>query len=75
MQVNKGLRKHTKALLDAHLMVSHPIQWVDDMAAASVAGALPLQGFFFGGGGGGGARTTNLTPMFFGGGRGGGNIE
>ncbi|CAM9632853.1 unnamed protein product [Scytosiphon promiscuus] len=32
--VIKGLRKHTKALLDAHLMVSHPAQWVDDMAAA-----------------------------------------
>ncbi|CAB1103286.1 unnamed protein product [Ectocarpus sp. CCAP 1310/34] len=34
--VIKGLRKHTKALLDAHLMVSHPAQWVDDMAAAGV---------------------------------------
>lgn len=36
LQVIKGLRKHTKALLDAHLMVSHPAQWVDDMAAAGV---------------------------------------
>lgn len=35
-QVIKGLRKHTKALLDAHLMVSHPAQWVGDMAAAGV---------------------------------------
>ncbi|CAN0391383.1 unnamed protein product [Ascophyllum nodosum] len=34
--VIKGLRKHTKALLDAHLMVSHPAQWIDDMAAAGV---------------------------------------
>ncbi|CAN0506452.1 unnamed protein product, partial [Scytosiphon promiscuus] len=34
--VIKGLRKHTKALLDAHLMVSHPAQWVDDMADAGV---------------------------------------
>ena len=36
LQVIKGLRKHTKALLDAHLMVTHPAQWVDDMAAAGV---------------------------------------
>lgn len=36
LQVIKGLRKHTKALLDAHLMVSHPAQWVDDMADAGV---------------------------------------
>lgn len=35
-QVIKGLRRHTKALLDAHLMVSNPSQWVDDMAAAGV---------------------------------------
>jgi ribulose-phosphate 3-epimerase len=28
------LRKHTKAVLDVHLMVSNPAQWVDDMAAA-----------------------------------------
>ncbi|CAN0379268.1 unnamed protein product, partial [Discosporangium mesarthrocarpum] len=34
--VIKSLRKHTKALLDAHLMVSHPGQWVEDMAAAGV---------------------------------------
>lgn len=34
--VIKGLRKHTKAILDAHLMVSKPAQWVDDMAAAGV---------------------------------------
>eukprot|EP00752_Nemacystus_decipiens_P005404 g4899.t1 len=34
--VIKGLRRHTKALLDAHLMVTHPSQWVDDMAAAGV---------------------------------------
>lgn len=36
VKVIKGLRKHTKALLDAHLMVTHPAQWVDDMAAAGV---------------------------------------
>ncbi|CAM9560544.1 unnamed protein product [Pylaiella littoralis] len=34
--VIKGLRKHTKALLDAHLMVTNPAQWVDDMAEAGV---------------------------------------
>lgn len=28
------LRKHTTALLDVHLMVSKPAQWVDDMKAA-----------------------------------------
>ena len=28
------LRKHTSALLDVHLMVSNPGQWVDDMADA-----------------------------------------
>lgn len=30
------MRKHTKATLDAHLMVSDPAQWVDDMADAGV---------------------------------------
>eukprot|EP00611_Tribonema_gayanum_P005308 TRINITY_DN1453_c0_g1_i4.p1 TRINITY_DN1453_c0_g1~~TRINITY_DN1453_c0_g1_i4.p1 ORF type:complete len:224 (-),score=92.71 TRINITY_DN1453_c0_g1_i4:198-869(-) len=34
--VIKSLRKHTKATLDAHLMVSDPAQWVDDMADAGV---------------------------------------
>ncbi|CAM9116881.1 unnamed protein product [Chrysoparadoxa australica] len=34
--VIKGLRKHTKAILDAHLMVTAPAQWVDEMAAAGV---------------------------------------
>ena len=34
--VRQGLRKHTKACLDAHLMVSNPAQWVDDMADAGV---------------------------------------
>jgi len=28
------LRKHTNAILDVHLMVSNPGQWVDDMGAA-----------------------------------------
>lgn len=28
------LRKHTAAVMDVHLMVSNPAQWVDDMAAA-----------------------------------------
>ncbi|ORY06829.1 Ribulose-phosphate 3-epimerase [Basidiobolus meristosporus CBS 931.73] len=30
----KSLRKHTKAFLDCHLMVSHPEQWVEDFANA-----------------------------------------
>ncbi|CAM9232481.1 unnamed protein product [Phaeothamnion confervicola] len=34
--VIKGLRKHTNAVLDAHLMVSEPAKWIDDMAAAGV---------------------------------------
>lgn len=31
-----SLRKHTKAFLDCHLMVSHPEQWVDDFAKIGV---------------------------------------
>eukprot|EP01137_Pigoraptor_chileana_P004633 Opistho-2@46533 len=32
--VIKSLRKHTKAVFDCHMMVSHPEQWVKDMADA-----------------------------------------
>eukprot|EP01027_Heterolobosea_sp_BB2_P002109 GEZU01003179.1.p1 GENE.GEZU01003179.1~~GEZU01003179.1.p1 ORF type:complete len:203 (+),score=67.27 GEZU01003179.1:215-823(+) len=32
--VIKSLRKHTKAFLDCHLMVSNPGQWVEDFAKA-----------------------------------------
>ena len=32
--VIKCLRSHTKAILDVHLMVSHPERWVNDMAEA-----------------------------------------
>jgi hypothetical protein len=33
-----SLRKHTRAYLDCHLMVSKPEQWVDDFAAAGADG-------------------------------------
>lgn len=35
------LRKHTKAVLDVHLMVSDPRKWVPDMAAAGGRYARP----------------------------------
>ena len=34
----KALRAHTSVYLDCHLMVTHPMQWVDDFAAAGASG-------------------------------------
>jgi len=36
--VIKSLRRHTKAYLDCHLMVSRPEQWLDDFADAGASG-------------------------------------
>lgn len=33
-----ALRKHTRAFLDCHLMVTNPEQWVDDFARAGADG-------------------------------------